>query len=257
MPIRPKTRPTAGGLLLGALLTNFSPALVPPVAAAEPAAEPMEQPNLSDHLPILYDINEIDNPNQIDRPDELAGAQDSPHNLSADELSRELSNPNSPLASLTFKQVYTSYKGDLPGAGDQSSNMTLFQPVFPFPLTDDGTINLFVRPAIPYFWEQPVFDASQNRFRSVSGFGDIGFDVALGRSYDSGLVMVGGVQGTLPTGADRLSGDQYRLGPEFLVAKLGEKGYWAVFPAHQWDVSGGDTGYSTSQLELFAGLYLP
>ncbi|MGB5670852.1 MAG: hypothetical protein WBM71_09895, partial [Sedimenticolaceae bacterium] len=130
MPIRPKTRPTAGGLLLGALLTNFSPALVPPVAAAEPAAEPMEQPNLSDHLPILYDINEIDNPNQIDRPDELAGAQDSPHNLSADELSRELSNPNSPLASLTFKQVYTSYKGDLPGAGDQSSSMTLFQPVF-------------------------------------------------------------------------------------------------------------------------------
>ena len=133
LPTRPKTRPTAGGLLLGALLTNFSPALVPPVAAAEP----MEQPNLSDHLPIPYDIHEIDNPNQIDRPDELAGAQDSPHNLSADELSRELSNPNSPLASLTFKQVYTSYKGDLPGAGDQSSNMTLFQPVFPFPLTDD------------------------------------------------------------------------------------------------------------------------
>ena len=42
MPIRPKTRPTAGGLLLGALLTNFSPALVPPVAAADSAAEPME-----------------------------------------------------------------------------------------------------------------------------------------------------------------------------------------------------------------------
>jgi hypothetical protein len=30
-----------------------------------------------------------------------------------------------------------------------------------------------------------------------------------------------------------------------------------VFPAHQWDVSGGDSDYSTSQLELFFGRYLP
>jgi len=105
MPVRPKTRLTAGGLLLGALLTNFAPTLVAPVAAADP----MAQSDLSDHLPLLGDINEIDNPNQIERPDELAGAQDSPHSLSADGLSRELSNPNSPLASLTLKQTHTSF----------------------------------------------------------------------------------------------------------------------------------------------------
>lgn len=30
-----------------------------------------------------------------------------------------------------------------------------------------------------------------------------------------------------------------------------------MFPAHQWDISGGDGSYSTSQLELFYGRYLP
>ena len=250
---RRRERPATAGLLFGALLTAFALTLVSTAAAADP----MRQADPADDLPLLGDKNEIDNPNQVDRPEELEAAGKEPHTLSADELSKELSNPNSPLAALVFKQTYTAYKGDLPGAGDQSSNLTLFQPVFPFPLTEGGTTNLFIRPAIPYLWEQPVFDTKANRFESVSGFGDMGFDVGVGRSYDSGLVMVGGIQGTLPTGADRLSADQYRLGPEFLVAKIGKKAYWAVFPSHQWDVSGGDAGYSTSQLELFGGFYLP
>ena len=246
-------RPATAGLLFDALLTAFALTLV----STAGAADQMRQADPSDDLPLLGDSNKIDNPNQIDRPGELATAHEAPHTLSADELSKELSNPNSPLASLAFKQTYTAYKGDLPGAGDQSSNLTLFQPVFPFPLTEDGTTNLFIRPAIPYLWEQPVFDTKANRFESVSGFGDMGFDVGVGRSYDSGWVMVGGVQGTLPTGADRLSADQYRLGPEFLVAKVGKKAYWAIFPSHQWDVSGGSADYSTSQLEVFGGFYLP
>lgn len=56
--------------------------------------------------------------------------------------------------------------------------MTLFQPTFPFPLTDDGTTNLFIRPGIPYIWEQPVCNATK-KFDKVSGFGDWGFDIAL------------------------------------------------------------------------------
>jgi hypothetical protein len=36
---RIRTRLTAGGLLLVVLLTNFSPALIPPVAAAEPVEQ--------------------------------------------------------------------------------------------------------------------------------------------------------------------------------------------------------------------------
>jgi hypothetical protein len=168
-----------------ALLVACALALVPTAQAADPAS----QADRRDDFPFLGDSNETDTPKQIDRPAELDAGRKEPHTLSADELSKELSNPNSPLASLVFKQTYTAYQGDLPGADDQSSNLTLFQPVFPFPLTEGGTTNLFIRPAIPYLWEQPVFDTNANSFRSVSGFGDMGFDVALGRSYDGGLVL--------------------------------------------------------------------
>jgi hypothetical protein len=145
-----RTPLATGGLLLGAMLSIITPPLVPPAAAADPVS----QPDLSDHLPLLgEEYNNVDNPDQIDQPDELAAAEKLPGSLSADKLSRELSNPNTPLASLNFKQIYTSFKGDLPGASDQSSNLTLFQPVFPFPLKEDGSTNLFIRPAIPYFWE--------------------------------------------------------------------------------------------------------
>lgn len=175
---------------------------------------------------------------------------------SADDLAKELSNPNSPLASLVFKQTYTSFDGRLPGASDQSSNVTLFQPVFPFPLGDSGATNLFIRPALAYVWQQPVYDPVTSTFSNKSGWADVGFDVAVGRSYDTGLVVVGGVQGTIPTNTD-VSGGQWRLGPELVVAKIGKKGYWAVFPSHQWDIGGDNYDYSNSGLELFAGVYLP
>lgn len=201
--------------------------------------------------------NVIDNANQIDRPDELEQASSAPSATSSDDIAKELSNPNSPLASLTFKQTYTSFGGSLPGASDQSSLTTLFQPTFPFPIGGEGSAtNLFVRPALAYVTRQPVFNPMTGQFENKSGWADVGFDVAVGRSYDSGYVIVGGVQGTIPTNTD-VSGGQWRLGPEFLVAKVGEKGYWAAFPSHQWDVGGDDYDFSNTQLELFAGAYLP
>ena len=208
-------------------------------------------------FPVLENLNQIDNEDQIDTPEELKTASKTPDELSSDELSKELSNPNSPLASMVFKQVYTSWDGDLPNAGDQSSKITQFQPVFPFPLSDDGTTNLFTRPVFAYAWQQPVFDPAKNDFEDESGLLDPGFDIALGKTLDSGFVAVAGIQGTTPWGADSLSADQWRLGPEILLAKLNEKNFLAMFPAHQWDVSGGDQGYSTTQLELFGGIYLP
>jgi hypothetical protein len=204
--------------------------------------------------PFLEQI--ADDDGQIGGPDGRDQASATANEKSADDLAKELSNPNSPLATLTFKQTYTSFDGNLPGAGDQSSNVSLFQPVFPFPLGDSGTTNLFIRPAFAYVWQQPVFNSGTGEFENKSGWADIGFDVALGRTYDTGLVVVGGVQGTIPTNTD-VSGGQWRLGPEFLVAKIGEKGYWAVFPSHQWDVGGDNYDYSTSGLELFGGFYLP
>lgn len=202
------------------------------------------------------DHNKIDNANQIDRTDEVTQASTAPHEKSADEIAKELSNPNSPLASLLFKQTYTSFDGSLPGASDQSSNVTLFQPVFPFPMGDTGTVNLFVRPALAYVWQQPVFNSVTGNFENKSGWADTGYDVALGKSYDNGLILIGGIQGTIPTNSD-VSGGQWRLGPELAVFKIGEGGFIGANPSHQWDIGGDNYRYSNTGLELFAGLYLP
>ncbi len=53
---------------------------------------------------------------------------------SAEEVARDLANPNTPLASLTFKLQFRTYEGDLPNADDQNGTTLLFQPTLPFPL---------------------------------------------------------------------------------------------------------------------------
>jgi len=69
---------------------------------------------------------------------------------SADEIAKELANPNNSLASLTFKNQFRWYAGDLPNADDQGNYTLLFQPAFPFALetaASGGKANLFIRPA--------------------------------------------------------------------------------------------------------------
>lgn len=200
--------------------------------------------------------NIVNNSSQIDTPEELTIAEDQPSELSSDDLARELNNPNAPLAKLTIEFTTTTFEGSIPGANNESANIILFKPVFPFPLTNDGTQNLFIRPVLAYAIDQPIFDLDSGRLKSKSGFADLGFDVALGKSYDSGLILIGGIQGTLPIGADGLSGEQYRLGPEFIVANINASRVLAAFPAHQWDVSGDGPSYSTTTLELFALKFL-
>jgi len=71
---------------------------------------------------------------------------------SADAVARELANPNSSLATLTFKNQYRWYTGDLPGADDQANYTMVFQPVFPLALPQDGSgdkSTVFIRPGIP------------------------------------------------------------------------------------------------------------
>lgn len=177
---------------------------------------------------------------------------------SADEVARELANPNNSLASLTFKNQYRLYTGDLPGADDQGNYTLLFQPVFPFsmePTASGGAANLFVRPAFPLLFEQPVprVGGVGVDWDGVTALGDIGFDVGYGVTEKTGLLWAFGAVGTLPTATDGdVAGKQLRLGPEVLIAKFQKWGVFGAFPSHQWDVAGwGDGYFSTSQLQLF------
>lgn len=143
---------------------------------------------------------------------------------SADEVASELANPNNSLASLTFKNQFRWYEGDLPNADEQDNYTLLFQPVFPFPMQDTargGKANLFVRPAIPPLVEQPVFYGAEADFEGTSALGDIGFDVGYGVREKNGLLWAYGTVGTLPTATkNEVAGKQLRLGPEVLFAKF-------------------------------------
>ena len=176
---------------------------------------------------------------------------------SAAAVAAELANPNASLGFLTFPIDYVSYDGDAPEAGSQTAWKLNFQPSLPYSLNE--STNLFFRPLVPVFIDQPVpilgGDAivpdepefgTQEFGSTGTQLGDISFDVAIGKTLDSGLVVVGGVVGTLPTATDdRVGLDQYLIGPEFLLGKGGRWGFVGLLVNHQWSVAGEDD-YDTS-----------
>lgn len=173
---------------------------------------------------------------------------------SADEIAKELANPNNDLAKLTFKNQYYWYDGDLPDAGKQDNYTLLFQPVFPFSLgtTESGIKKtFFLRPAVPLLINQPV--PGSTGFHNVSTLGEIGFDAAYALSTKNGLLLAAGLVGSLPTTVDSdAANKQLRLGPEMLIAQITKYGVFGVFPSHLWNVAGYDEGknYSFSRTEI-------
>ena len=175
---------------------------------------------------------------------------------SADDLARELANPNSPLASLNFKNQFRFFDGSLPNAGDQSSYTMLFQPGFPFALENGDQV--IWRPAIPFIIDQPIYNPATRDFGSESGLGDIGFDLAYARTTDAGLLTAFGVFTTLPTASSSLLGSgQWSIGPEILIGTITEKYVIGAFPNHQWDIAGwGDGSVNLTTMQVFS-TYLP
>jgi len=178
------------------------------------------------------------------------------HGKTANEVARELANPAGSLASLTFKNQFRIYDGDLPDADDQWNYTLLFQPVFPFPLgetSSGGKANFYARPAFPIVFDQPVPTVRNGNFGydKVTGLGDIGFDLMYGVTEKSGIVWAFGMVGTLPTASDnRIAGKQLRLGPEALFLKIEKWGMYGVFPSQQWNVTGwSDQSYANTQIQ--------
>jgi len=189
---------------------------------------------------------------QEDQAEESAELEPNPlmkQAVSAEEVAKQLADPNSVLGTLNFNLDYFTYKGDLPGASDQSATRLTFQPVFPYPIND--TTNFYLRPAVPVVISQDVPTAGGFNNEGVE-IGDIGFDAAVGKSLPGGYVLIGGVVGTLPTATDDALGlDQWLLGPEVAVGKVSEWGVLGLLLSHQWDVAGEDD-FSTN---ITAGQY--
>lgn len=175
---------------------------------------------------------------------------------SAAELAAELSNPNTAVATLTFKNQFRWFEGDLPDADDQWSYTLLFQPALPFVL--DSGDKIIWRPAVPLVIDQPVFDPSNNGFGGESGLGDIAFDLAYAPKLDPGFLFAAGLITSLPTATDDALGtDRWTLGPELLIGKITPSYVVGLFPNHQWDIGGsGDADISLTSIQAFY-TYLP
>jgi hypothetical protein len=189
----------------------------------------------------------------IESGDKSSGGAAKP---SAEEIAAKLANPNSPMASMTFKVQHRTFQGSLPNANDQDSTTVLFQPAFPF-VTETGA-SVFFRPALPILIDQPVFNAPNQDFDTESGIGDLAFDLAYGRTTEDGILWAAGIISSLPVATeDTLGSDLFTLGPEFLIGKLTPKWVIGAFPSHQWDVGGsGDGDINLTSIQLF-GTILP
>ena len=168
---------------------------------------------------------------------------------SDEELAAKLANPTVPVMSIGNNFDYVSFKGNVPGAGDQEAFRYTFQTVFPFKLSNGGSV--FFRPGIPVLFDDPVPNGNGG-FDSVGvDIGDTGFDLSYGKTTENGIIWGGGLVGTIPTASDdRLGKDQWALGPEFLLGAIGDWGVVTTILSHQWDVSGGGPGVKTDLTAL-------
>jgi len=158
---------------------------------------------------------------------------------SASEIAAELSNPNSTLGTMNFNIDYQTFQGDLPGASDQSATRVTFQPALPYALSE--TTNFFFRPAIPVIIRQDIPTGTGSYDTKKAELGDIGFDASLGKSLSGGIILIGGLAGTLPTATDDDLGlDQWLLGPQLGIAKMAKWGIAGLLVSHQRDVAGED-----------------
>jgi hypothetical protein len=168
---------------------------------------------------------------------------------SADEVARELSNPNTSLASMTFKNQLRLFGGDLPGADEQASYTLLFQPVFPFARADGSKI--IFRPAVPVLFGQPVIQPETQGIDSKTGLGDIAFDLAYAFPPTGKMISAVGMIASLPTATGGLGTGRFSAGPEFLLGMVSPKNVALVFPNHQWDLFGwGDVDVSLTTLQV-------
>ena len=206
---------------------------------------------------LVLKITRVDGKLIIDSQADTEGGAPAPESgavkPSTDEIAKELANPNTSLASLTFKLQYRGFKGDLDDADDQNSTMILFQPGLPFN-RDDGSKIIF-RPAIPFIIDQPLYQGGSD-WDEETGLGDISFDLAYAfaaEKEDPGKLTALGIISSLPTGDDDLGlGETTTLGPELLYGHISKEGIWGLFPNHQWDIDGDkDVNLTTMQLFYF------
>jgi len=170
---------------------------------------------------------------------------------SAEELAKELANPNTTLGTMAFPIDYIHYSGDLPGASSQNGVLLNLQPALPIPLSQG--LNLFVRPLIPIYLSQPVYGAEGFEQKGIN-LGNISADIAVGKTWSSKTITIFGVFGSFPTATDKaLRASSVTLGPEVMVAQIWSWGVLGAMFNHAWGLSSN----SNSAEDSFSSTTLP
>jgi hypothetical protein len=204
---------------------------------------------------VVFTMTRADDKVVVDRKADTESGAPAPEGGAAkpsmDEIAKELSNPNTSVATMTFKTQFRTFEGDLGDADEQSSTTLLFQPGLPFKREDGSKI--IWRPALPFIVDQPLFQGGSD-WDEESGMGDISMDLAYAcptEKDDPGKLVAVGFFTSLPTGDDDLGfGETTTLGPEVLYGRISKEKIWGLFPSHQWDV-GGDVDVNLTSMQLF------
>ncbi|CAH6815122.1 conserved exported hypothetical protein [Vibrio chagasii] len=171
-------------------------------------------------------------------------------NQTAEQAAKELANPNTAYASLNLK---LQYSGGYDGGGD--SFATVLQPTLPFPMENGDKI--IFRPAISYVQNDfNVNTPTSSQHMDQSGVSDISFDLAYAPKMEGGTIAAFGVFASLPTGSNKLTAEQFAVGPEFMYGKVSADRVVGVFPSHLYGVSGNgadnsDTRINKTSTQLF------
>ena len=160
-----------------------------------------------------------------------------PEPTSADQLAKELANPNAPVMALRNLLDITTYRGSAPGAERWSFTYT-FQASLPFAF-EAG--NLIFRPTVPVLFGQPFVDGNGSVDQAVA-FGNIGLDSAFGKTFDNGLLLIGGLNVVFPTSSRSELRADWTLGPELAVGYVGNRGLLGALTGFVWNLPATDRG---------------
>ena len=172
----------------------------------------------------------------------LEGKEDEPHQISASELSRQLTNPVTSLWSLEFQ--FNNYRLD----NGKWNNNLLFQPVLPIGLTRD--VNLITRPVIPLYNSVPR-ETAPGEFERTTGFGDITLLELLSPAHSGNWILGAGPTFIFPTASSDFTGQgKWQAGPSVVIGYLTKKFIVGVFPQQWWSFAGDSSRPDTSQMNL-------
>lgn len=169
------------------------------------------------------------------------------------ELASKLTNPSVPLLSLTTFWDVTQHGGSAEGAKRASFALTI-QPAFGFE-TYKG--NLILRPLITAEFGQPFLTANGDVDTAVQ-FGNIGLDSVFGKTFKSGLIVMGGANATFPTASKRELRADWTFGPEIVIGYASKKtgNVWGTIIGYFWSFDDGQTTAQTVGGQYFYGINL-